>query len=344
MTFPSFCPAKCNQAFQRSNCRPSTWSTATQQWDLWRCVQNWAVELSWFHLWLCWQILPSPSPSVSVSSIGGDNSIRVFTFPLATGKMLDATQEMLALGLCNIFGSFFMAMPTCGAFTRSAVSQASGVKTPFAGLYTGLIILLALSLLTPFFTYIPRATLASILCCAVAFMVSIYQLQYWCNWSTPLHSFQIDFGIAKKLWYSNKKDLFSWALCLSSALLFGVEIGLLVGISLSAFHLLVLWARPETKVKITDVDGIQYIRVTPIAGLYFSGIDYLRQKVTVASQRANYQVPVCIDCSKFTGLDYTSAQVGCELSTRWWDIVVKYSVICRDWRQLLRTWARIIRF
>lgn len=92
----------------------------------------------------------------------------------ATGKIVDATQEMLALGLCNIFGSFFSSMPTCGAFTRSAVSQASGVRTPLAGFYTGMIILLALSLLTPFFSYIPRATLASILCCAVAFMVSSY--------------------------------------------------------------------------------------------------------------------------------------------------------------------------
>lgn len=78
---------------------------------------------------------------------------------------------MLTLGLCNILGSFFMSMPTCGAFTRSAVSQASGVRTPMAGLYTGIIILLSLSLLTPYFSYIPRATLASILCCAVAFMV-----------------------------------------------------------------------------------------------------------------------------------------------------------------------------
>lgn len=88
-----------------------------------------------------------------------------------------------------------------------------------------------------------------------------------------------------------------------------MEIGLLVGISLSAFHLLVLWARPKTVVKIKDMDGIQYIRIVPNAGLYFSGIDYLRQKVNVACQRADYQVPVCIDCSKFTGLDYTSARV-----------------------------------
>lgn len=121
--------------------------------------------------------------------------------------------------------------------------------------------------------------------------------------------FQIDFSLPRKLWYSNKKDFVTWALCITACLLLGVEVGLLVGISLSSFHLLALWARPKTSVKIRDMEGIQYIRVSPNAGLYFSGIDYLRQKVTVASQRANYQVPVCIDCSKFTGLDYTSAKV-----------------------------------
>lgn len=79
---------------------------------------------------------------------------------------------MLTLGLCNLAGSFFSAMPTCGAFTRSAVSQASGVRTPMAGIYTGLIVLSALSILTPYFQYIPRSSLAAVLIAAVIFMVS----------------------------------------------------------------------------------------------------------------------------------------------------------------------------
>lgn len=56
---------------------------------------------------------------------------------LVKDGILDASQEMLTLGICNVAGSFFSAMPTCGAFTRSAVSQASGVRTPMAGIYTG---------------------------------------------------------------------------------------------------------------------------------------------------------------------------------------------------------------
>jgi len=55
----------------------------------------------------------------------------------ANGAMLDATQEMITLGFCNIVGSFLLSMPISGSFTRSAINNASGVRTPFGGLYTG---------------------------------------------------------------------------------------------------------------------------------------------------------------------------------------------------------------
>jgi sodium-independent sulfate anion transporter 11 len=57
----------------------------------------------------------------------------------ANGAMLDVTQEMITLGFCNIVGSFLLSMPISGSFTRSAVNNASGVRTPFGGLYTGIV-------------------------------------------------------------------------------------------------------------------------------------------------------------------------------------------------------------
>lgn len=121
----------------------------------------------------------------------------IFNEILATGLAVDASQEMMTLGLCNIVGSCFKSMPTCGAFTRSAVSHTSGVKvdfipnvercneqtkwtnaiffqTPMAGLYSSIMTVLSLSLLTPYFKFIPKATLASVLVIAVMFMVRIY--------------------------------------------------------------------------------------------------------------------------------------------------------------------------
>ena len=43
--------------------------------------------------------------------------------PAAGGKSVDASQEMVALGLCNIFGSFVQSMPTTGSFSRTAVNS-----------------------------------------------------------------------------------------------------------------------------------------------------------------------------------------------------------------------------
>lgn len=50
---------------------------------------------------------------------------------------MDATQEIVALGVCNIVSAFFRSIPVNGSFSRSAVSDASGVKTPGSGIYTG---------------------------------------------------------------------------------------------------------------------------------------------------------------------------------------------------------------
>ena len=67
------------------------------------------------------------------------------------GKTIDATQEMIALGMCNIVGSFVQSIPTTGSFSRTAVNSTSGVKTPAGGIVTGLLVVLALAFLTPYF-------------------------------------------------------------------------------------------------------------------------------------------------------------------------------------------------
>jgi solute carrier family 26 (sodium-independent sulfate anion transporter), member 11 len=78
------------------------------------------------------------------------------------GKLVDATQEMIALGLCNVFSSFFQSIPITGSFTRTAVNHSSGVRTTLGGVVTGCLVLLALGLLTSTFYFIPKTTLAAV--------------------------------------------------------------------------------------------------------------------------------------------------------------------------------------
>ena len=88
---------------------------------------------------------------------------------LAGGKPVDASQEMIALGVCNLFGSFVQSMPTTGSFSRTAVNSASGVRTPLGGIYTGGLVILCLAFLMPYCAFIPKATLSAVIITAVIF-------------------------------------------------------------------------------------------------------------------------------------------------------------------------------
>lgn len=78
---------------------------------------------------------------------------------------------MIALGFCNLAGSFFSSMPTTGSFSRTAVNSASGVRTTAGGIITGGIVILTLLVLMPVCFYIPKATLAAVIITAVIFSV-----------------------------------------------------------------------------------------------------------------------------------------------------------------------------
>lgn len=84
---------------------------------------------------------------------------------------------MLAIGVCNIASSFVGSMPVTSALSRGAVNNASGVKTTFGGIYTGLIVIVSLHFFTPYFYYIPKASLAAVIIAAVVFMVELHVIK-----------------------------------------------------------------------------------------------------------------------------------------------------------------------
>lgn len=89
----------------------------------------------------------------------------------ASGKPIDASQELIAIGTANILNSFVQGFPGTGALSRGAVNNASGVRTPLGNIYTGALVMMALLFLTPYLCFIPKSTLAAIIISAVVFMV-----------------------------------------------------------------------------------------------------------------------------------------------------------------------------
>lgn len=76
-------------------------------------------------------------------------------------------QELIALGMGNIVGSFFQTYPATGGFSRTAVNDQTGAKTPLAAIISGIVVGLTLLFFTRVFYYLPEAVLGAIIVVAV---------------------------------------------------------------------------------------------------------------------------------------------------------------------------------
>lgn len=121
--------------------------------------------------------------------------------------------------------------------------------------------------------------------------------------------FQIDLQLPLVLWRTHRRDFYVWMSTLFVCLVIGVELGLVFGITMNILHLLYLWARPTTVVVTRELNNMQYISVRPSIGVFFPGIDNLREQVKSLSTELPEIIPVVVDFSRITGLDYTSKMV-----------------------------------
>lgn len=91
----------------------------------------------------------------------------VKSFARQNGYNIDPPQELIALGMGNILGSFFGGFPATGSFSRSAVSSQCGSKSPVTAFITALFVLFAIYFFMPFFFYIPKSVLSAVLITAI---------------------------------------------------------------------------------------------------------------------------------------------------------------------------------
>lgn len=94
------------------------------------------------------------------------------SFGRVNNYRINPSQEMVAIGVTNVIGPFLGGYPATGSFSRTAIKSKAGVKTPFAGVITGVIVLLAIYALTAVFFYIPNASLSAVIIHAVGDLIT----------------------------------------------------------------------------------------------------------------------------------------------------------------------------
>jgi len=141
---------------------------------------------------------------------------------------ISANQELIALGLSNIGGAFFLSFPVTGGFSRSAVNDEAGAKTGVALVVSAIVIIITLLFLTHLFYYLPKALLAAIIIVSVVKLIQIKE--------------------AKFLWIANKYDFILMLLTFLGTLILGIENGILLGVLLSLVVLIYNTSRPHIAV------------------------------------------------------------------------------------------------
>lgn len=88
---------------------------------------------------------------------------------------------MVAIGVTNMLGPFLGGYAATGSFSRTAIKSKAGVRTPFAGVITAAVVLLAIYALPAVFYYIPNASLSAVIIHAVGDLITppntVYQ--FW---------------------------------------------------------------------------------------------------------------------------------------------------------------------
>lgn len=142
---------------------------------------------------------PQIPTSALISDVAG-RSVAVFVgaavehtaiaraFGVHNNYVTDQSQELCYIGVTNFINSFFHSMGVGGAMSRTAVNSACNVKSPLSGIVTTAVVLISIFKLVGTLYWIPKATLAAIIICAVAPLVHSPKT-FYTYWKTSFADF-----------------------------------------------------------------------------------------------------------------------------------------------------------
>jgi SulP family sulfate permease len=229
-------------------------------------------------------------------------------------------QELIALGMGNIVGSFFQTYPATGGFSRTAVNNQTGAKTPLAAIISALVVGLTLLFFTPVFYYLPEAVLGAII------IVAVFGL--------------LDFTVPKQLLKYSKKELVILNLTLIITATVGIKEGIFIGVVLSLSMLIYTSAKPHIAIlgRIPDTHFYRNIKrfegllitseeiliVRFDAQLFFANVQYFKDKLEDSIvDKGNKLKLLIIDGESINSIDSSGVYM---LS----DVIAKYKSINID--------------
>ena len=126
---------------------------------------------------------------------------------------INTNQELVALGMSNLIGSFFQSYPITGGLSRSAVNDESGAKSGISAIISAFIVALIMIFFTSYLYHLPNTILSSII------IVAVFNL--------------IDYKFPRKLFLNFKDEFFLLTITFFITIFYGIKEGIILGIFIS---------------------------------------------------------------------------------------------------------------
>ena len=110
--------------------------------------------------------------AAAIALLGATEAVAISrAFALRAGHKVDGNQEILAQSLANLAGSVTSGYLSSGSFSRTAIHCESGARTPLANVFCAGFTVAAMALVAPLVSYLPIASMASILVLVSWFLI-----------------------------------------------------------------------------------------------------------------------------------------------------------------------------
>ncbi|XP_037951902.1 solute carrier family 26 member 10-like [Teleopsis dalmanni] len=174
-----------------------------------------------------WDLIPlvaTDSIAIAIVSYSIIMSMSL-TFAKKLSYEVRPNQELFALGISNFVGGCFACIPNACSLSRSLIQEQAGGVTQLASLVSSGLILMTILWTGPFFAVLPRCVLAGVV--IVALKPMFMQAKE-----------------LKKFFKQGKLEVLTWLCTFFAVVLIDIDIGLLIGVSISLLTLYIKGLKP----------------------------------------------------------------------------------------------------
>ena len=222
---------------------------------------------------------------------------------------INTNQELVALGMSNLIGSFFQSYPVTGGLSRSAVNDESGAKSGISAIISAFIVALIMIFFTSYLYHLPNTILSSII------IVAVFNL--------------IDYIFPRKLFLNFKDEFFLLTITFFITIFYGIKEGIILGIFISIIIIALRFNNSGLSIKKKIKYLINYKSIISISDkhkkksnililelkgqLFYGNLSYFKSFINKKTINSSFLKTLILDIENLYHIDSSGSESFCQI-------------------------------